>query len=166
MKELELTRTPQDRRLYTLEGVGTIRLAGMFSKNATAQTAVDTWRITCRGFWKPIIEATDAAGVIVGEYMPRDIRRGGTLRWADRELTLGPISALRERYALREQARDLAVLDGKSWGKRPVKLTLPDPDAIAPDLLLFAAFIVHRLAVNADSAAAGSTAAISASTSS
>ena len=161
MKELQLTRTPHDRRLYTLAGVGTIRLEGMLSKNATAQTDLDTWRITRRGLWKPIFEATDAAGTIVGEYMPRDIRRGGALRWADRELTLRPVSALRERYALRDHNHDLAVLDGKSWGKRPIKITLPEPDAIEPGLLLFAAVVVHRLAVNADSSAAGSTAAIS-----
>ena len=109
--------------------------------------------------------AIDAAGVIVGEYIPRDIRRGGTLRWADREFTLCPASALRERYALRERDRDLAVLDGRSWGKRPVKVILHESTQIEPGLLLFAAFIVHRLAATADSSAAGSTAAVTSSTS-
>ena len=49
MKELELTRTAHDRRLYTLEGVGTIRLEGMFSNSATAHAGDETWRITRRG---------------------------------------------------------------------------------------------------------------------
>lgn len=163
MTELELTRTPHDRRLYTLAGAGTIRLEGLFSNGATAQAGNDTWRLTRRGLWHPIIEATDEAGAVVGEFIPRDIRRGGTLTWAGRELQLRPVSALRERYALRDQATDLAILDGKSWGKRPVKITLPDPAALEPGLLLFAAFIVHRLAANADSSAAGATAAVSAS---
>ena len=161
MTELELTRTPHDRRLYTLEGVGTIRLEGLFSNSATAHAGGDTWCIARRGLWHPIIEATDVAGVVVGSFIPRDIRRGGTLRWAGHDLRLRPVSALRERYALREGETDLAVLDGKSWGKRPIKITLPEPDAIEPGLLLFAAVVVHRLAVNADSSAAGSTAAIS-----
>ena len=162
MTEIELIRSPHDRRLYTLEGVGTIRLEGLLSNSATAQADAHTWRITRRGIWHPSTEATDEAGAIVGEYMPRDIRRGGTLRWAGRELQLRPVSALRERYAVRERDTDLAVLDGKSWGKRPVKITLLDPDGVESGLLLFAAFAVHRLAANADSSAAGATAAVSA----
>lgn len=31
MTELELTRTPDDRRLYSLDGIGTVRLEGLFS---------------------------------------------------------------------------------------------------------------------------------------
>jgi hypothetical protein len=108
-----------------------------------------------------VIQATDHDRAIVGEFRPRDIRRGGTLRWAGHDLQLRPVSALRERYALRERGRDLAVLDGKSWGKRPVKITLPGPDAIEPGLLLFAAFVVQRLAANADSSAPGAAAAVS-----
>ena len=163
MTELELTRTPNDRRLYALAGVGTIRLEGMFSSGATAQAGDETWRITRRGIWHQIIEATDAAGLVVGEFRPRDIRRGGTLRWGGLELALRPVSALRERYALRHWERDLAQFDGKSWGKRPVRITLADLNSVEPGLLLFAAFVVHRLAVNADSTAAASTAAVSSS---
>lgn len=67
---------------------------------------------------------------------------------------------LRERYALSHGEHDLAELDGKSSGKRPV-ITLPDLDSVEPGLLLFAAFVVHRLAGDSDSTAAASTAAIS-----
>jgi hypothetical protein len=165
MTELELTRTPHDRRLYSLGDVGTIRLEGLFSNDATARADNDTWRLTRRGLWQRVIHATDHVGAIVGEFRPRDIRRGGTLRWAGRELQLRPVSALRERYALHERGRDLAVLDGKSWGKRPVKITLLDSDAVEPGLLLFATFVVHRLAAKADSSVAGTTAAVSASSS-
>ena len=38
MIELELTRTEEDHRRYLLEGVGTLRLEGLFSRNATAET--------------------------------------------------------------------------------------------------------------------------------
>ena len=165
MIELELTRTSPDRRLYSLAGIGTVRLEGLFSNSATAEAGGHTSRFTRRGFWQREIEATDSAGAVVGEFVPRDIRRGGALRWSDRELTLRPVSSLRERYALSEGDRELVVLDGKGWGKRPVKITLAEPDAVPPGLLLFAAFVVHRLAVNASGSSAGSTAAVTSSTS-
>ncbi len=164
MTELELTRAPNDRRLYSLEGIGTVRLDGLFSNSANAEAAGSSWRINRRGFWQREIEATDAAGAVAGEFVPRDIRRGGRLCWGDHELTLRPVSPLRERYALSEDNRALVLLDGKGWGGRPVKITLTESDAIEPGLLLFAAFVVHRLAVNS-SASAGSTAAISSSSS-
>jgi len=53
------------------------------------------------------------------------------------------------------------VLDGKGWGKRPVKLAVHDPDAVDPGLLLFATFVVRGLAE--DSAAASDSAAAAAS---
>ena len=159
MTELELTRVPHDRRLYSLAGVGTVRLTGLLSHAAGAQADEQQWRIARRGVWRGGLEARDAAGTVVGEFDPRDIRRGGTLRWEGRELTLRPTSALRERYALRDGERELARLDGKGWGRRPVLITLLESDAIDPGLLLFAAFVVHRLAVNASGTASATSAA-------
>lgn len=164
MTEHELTRTRGDRRLYALEGIGTLRLDGMFARSATAEAGGDTWRFTRRGLWQRVMQATDAAGTVVAEFLPRDIRRGGTLRWGRRELTLQPVSPLRERYILSQGDRDLVLIDGKSWGRRPVKVTLPDPDAIEPGLLLFATFVVRQLAVNAaNNSSAGATATMSGS---
>ena len=93
MAELELTRAPNDRRLYALEGVGT--------------------------------------------------------------LALRPASAWRESYALADGDRELAILAGKSWGRRPVKVSVDDLDVLEPGLLLFATFVVRGLAEDAGSAAAG-----------
>lgn len=50
MTELELTRTPDDRRLYSLDGIGTVRLEGLFSNSATAEAAERGWRFARRGF--------------------------------------------------------------------------------------------------------------------
>jgi hypothetical protein len=163
--ELELTRTRGDRRLYSLDGIGTVRLEGLFSRRGSAEADGRSWRFTRRGFWQRVMEARDEAGTVVGEFVPRDIRRGGTIRWGGRELTLHPVSVLRERYALEEAGRDLVLLDGKGWGRRPVRITLAEPDAIEPGLLLFTAFVVHQLAVDASGSSAGSTAAISSSSS-
>lgn len=165
MTELELTRVPTDRRLYSLEGIGTVRLGGLFASSGTGEADGSRWRFASRGFWGRAMEATDAAGVVVGEFEPRNIRRGGALRWGDGELTVHPVSALRERYVLSEGDRDLVLLDGKGWGRRPVKITLADPSEIEPGLLLFAAFVVHRLAVNASSAAGGGSVAATGATS-
>lgn len=159
MTELELTRAQDDRRVYRLDGIGTVRVDGWFGRGASAEANGRSWQFSRRGFWQRAMEATDVAGTVVGEFVPREIRRGGALRWGNRELTVQPVSVLRERYVLGEDGRDLVLLDGKGWGRRPVKITLADPAAIDPGLLLFAAFVVNQLAVNASSSAGGATAA-------
>jgi hypothetical protein len=92
MGELELTRTPGERRLYALTDVGTVRLKGWASRAARAD----------------------------GDH-------------------------------------ELAVFEGRGWGGRPVKITVDDPRALDPGLLLFAAFVVRGLGEDA-SAAVGATA--------
>jgi hypothetical protein len=162
MPELELTRTPGDRKLYTLDGVGTLRLKGWTARTATATTGADgrDWELARRGVFKAMVYATDAAGGPAGEFEPRTIRRGGTLRWGDRTFQLRPASAWRERYALADGERERALFDGKGWGRRPVKIVLDDPGAVSPELLLFCAYVVRGLAEDASSgAAAGGTAA-------
>jgi hypothetical protein len=146
MVDLELTRAPGDRRLYQLEGVGSLRLQGFLSRTAIAEANERSWRLASSGLWGRRIEATDAAGAVAGVFEPRSIRRGGDLRWDGRELALRPASSWRERYALADDDRELALLDGKGWGRRPVKISVDDPDAVDAGLLLFAAFIVRRLA--------------------
>ena len=152
--ELELTRTDHDRRLYALESVGTVRLSGFGSRTGTAEAGGMSWRIGRRGLWRRDIVADDDSGNKVGAFEPRSLRRGGALRWAGRELTLRPSSAWRERYALADGEKELAVLDGKSWGRRPVKITIDDAQSLEPGLLLFAAFVVKGLAADAGATAA------------
>jgi hypothetical protein len=153
MPELELTRTPGDRRAYALGALGTVRLGGLWSRGGEAEAGGRTWRFDRQGFGRRTIAATDAAGSPVGEFVPRGVRRGGTLRWHDAEYAIRPASAWRERYALADGDRELALLDGKGWGKRPVRVTIDDAGALDPGLLLFAAFVVNGLAQDASSAA-------------
>jgi hypothetical protein len=163
--ELELTRTREDRKVYALEGVGTLRLKGWFGRGATAQAGDRTWEIARHGVFTPATEATDETGTVVATFRGRGLRRGGTLAWEDRELTLRPASAWRERYALADGERELAVFDGKGWGKRPVSVRVEDPASIDPGLLLFTAFVVRGLAEDASSAAGAVAATSVASTS-
>jgi hypothetical protein len=141
-----------------------LRPLGLFSRSATVEANGDTWQVGRRGFWQRLVEASDATGATVGQFEPNSLRRGGRLRWDGRELTLRPASAWRQRYALAEGDRELAILDGKSWGWRPVKVSVDDLGAIDAGLLLFAAFVVRGLAEDAGSAAgAGASTSVSSS---
>jgi hypothetical protein len=166
MPDLQLARNPDDRRQYDLDGVGSIRVGGLFSRAATATEAGGaSWTFDRPSLWRRTIEASDAAGAVVGSFDPRSIRRGGALTWRGRDFELRPASAWKERYALADGDRELALLDGKGWGKRPVKVTIDDPSAVDPGLLLFAVFVVRRLAEDAATvASSGSSAAATGST--
>jgi hypothetical protein len=158
MPELELTRTKDDRRLYSLEGVGTLHLQGLLTSAADASAGGTSWRFVRRGFWRRAVVATNAAGAPAGEFEPNTLRRGGSLRWKGRRLALRPAAIFRERYALVDGDEELAVIEGKAWGRRPVRITVPDGTTPEPGLLLFAAFVVRGLADDA-SGAAGAAAA-------
>jgi hypothetical protein len=132
--------------MYALEGVGTLRLQGLSSRGATAEAGTLRWQIARRGVLHPVTEAVDAAGEVVGEFSGRALRRGGALRWADRDLALRPDSVWRQRYVLVDGDRQLASIEGQGWGKRPVTVIVDDPASVDPGLLMFAVFIVRALA--------------------
>ena len=102
-----------------------------------------------------MIEATDP-----GRHRGRRVR--GPLAQARRHAALGrststcssPTAAGRERYALLDGERRSPSLEGKGWGKRPVRVDVDDDAEIDPGLLLFAAFVVRALAEDATAAAA------------
>ena len=74
MADIELKRSAGDRRLYDLDGVGTLRLIGLASRSATAEAGGTRWRIGRRRFWRRVIQATDGTGAAVGEFEPRGLR--------------------------------------------------------------------------------------------
>src|SRR3954447_17423069 len=141
MIDLELIRTPDERDRYALEGVGTLHLQGIFSRQATAEAAGQRWQIARRGFWRQL-QATDAAGVVVGTF-DRRLRGGGILCWHGRELSLRRASMWRERSARADGEREIALLDARRWGPRPLTITVQDHTAVDAGLLLFSAFVVR-----------------------
>ena len=157
MTEYALTRSSADRRRYELAGFGTLRLGGWASRWATAEAGEQRWGFARRGIFRSVIQATDPAGTVVGAFEGRSLKRGGALRWDEHEYVLTPDSMWKERYALLEGDRRLAMLEGKGWGKRPVRVDVDDV-TIDPGLLLFAAFVVRALAEDASSAAGGAAA--------
>ena len=158
MNELELARSAADRRLYVLEGVGTLRFDGPGSRRAEAEAGAERWRFA-RPTFRQAIAATEAGGGDVGDFAPRALRGGGALRWRGYEYALRATGFTRQRYELVDGTRTLAVIDPKGWGKRPVKLLVGELDAVEPGLLLFAAFVAHLLAGDSAAAAAGGSSA-------
>ncbi|MDP1848606.1 MAG: hypothetical protein Q8K79_12505 [Solirubrobacteraceae bacterium] len=152
MTEYALTRSSGDRRRYELAGFGTLRLGGWASRWATAEAGDQRWGFARRGIFRSVIQATDPAGSVVGRFQGRSLKRGGVLNWNGHEYVLKPDSMWRERYALLDGDRRLALLEGKGWGKRPVRVDVDDT-TIDAGLLLFAAFVVRALAEDASSAA-------------
>jgi hypothetical protein len=150
MADLELTRTRRDRDLYELEGVGTLRLEGVLSTRATAEADGMQWRIGRRGFWRQL-QATDAAGTAVGVF-DRRLIGASAVYWRGRRYTLHRASVARNRYALAEGDREVALLDAAGWGRRPVTVRLDHAVALDPGLLLFAALVVLTLAKDATAA--------------
>lgn len=161
MAELELTRAEDDRRLYALGGVGTLRRRGRFWSAVTGEADGARWQFVRRGVWRRRGTATDVTGAVVGEFEPaRGLRRGGTVRWAGRELALRPRSSWgTQRYALADGDREVAVFDGKPSDRRPARVTLDDPAAVEPGLLLFATFLVRGLTLDTWGAVAAGTSA-------
>jgi hypothetical protein len=151
--DLELTRDVADRRRFALDGIGALRLEGFARRRATIEARGRTWQAAPAGFWKRGVVATDAAGATVAEFEPRRVRSGGTLRVGARELEIAPASRWKQRYALKDGERELALLEAKGWGKRPVRVTVDDPAAVDPHVLLFAAFLTRRMAEDASAAA-------------
>lgn len=151
MAELELTREPGDRRLYTLGGVGTLRLLGWAARRAEAVAGGSRWLFTPSGLFGRRVIATDEGGGSVGEFQRHGVRRGGSLHWSGEQYDLRPASAWRERYALCDGDSELAVFDARSWGRRPVRLTVHTE--LDHGLVLFTAFVTRRLAAEADAAA-------------
>jgi hypothetical protein len=149
----QLMPVPGERRLYRLEGVGTLRLSGWGSHAATAEAHGLSWEITHRGRWHPVTQAVDAAGVVVGEFRGRTLQGGGVLRWFDLDIVVRPQVLRPERYVLIEDERTFATVEGRGWGRRPVWVAVDEDVVIHPGLLLFAVFVVGTLAQEADAAA-------------
>lgn len=154
MAELELIRILGERRLYALEGVGTLRITRWTWRAATVEVDPLSWQIARRGIFRPVIQAVAASGAVVGTFKGDTLRGGGTLQWANRSLTLRRDSLWRQRYAIVDGDRQLVVFKGKGWGKHPVKVSVDDLAAIDPGALLFAVFVVLALARDALSAIA------------
>ena len=159
--QLELRRLPHERNTYQLGDVGTVRRSGFGWRSALGQAREQRWTFTASGVWKVRAQAIDHTGIVVGEYLPRVLRGGGTMRWYGRELALRPTSSWRQRYALNDHGRDIVTVDARTGGRRPVAMTVLDRERADPGLLLFTAVLAVWIASEAASTAAAGVAATS-----
>ena len=163
MAELELTRTPGDRRLYDLPGVGTLRLPGLFARVATAEADASRWQLRKRGLLGRAVDATDLTGSQGGGSSPTAFAEAASCAGTAGSSPCGR-QGWRERYALADGDAELATVESKGWGRRPVKVVVEDDATLEAGLLLFAVYVVRGLGEEASSAAAtGATAATSGS---
>jgi hypothetical protein len=165
-RRLELTRSRHDRFHYDLESVGSIRReGGAFSTTMVAESTGHQWRFEAHGVLRRTFTATNTTGTVIGRFVPRSVRRGGQMDWRAGHYMLQPVSPLRERYVLNDGYVDVMVIEGRSWGRRPVAVEVQQVGGIDAGLILFTAFVVHRLAMAASSAAGSSGAAVAATAS-
>jgi len=161
--ELELVRAKGDRRLYSLADLGTIRLVGLWGRNAIAQAAGETWSFE-RGVWTRTIRARDSSDNVVGEFRGRLLSSGGTLGWRTNEFTVRKASLWRERYALVSGESELALFDVRAWGRTPVFVRVAGGAQVEAGLLLFTAFVVRAAAEDNSTSAGGAVTASTAAT--
>jgi hypothetical protein len=131
--------------LYVADKIGTLCVAGWTCRTATAQAGGRIWQITRRGIWPVSIQATDAAGDVIGEFSGGRLDQSMTLRWSNRELVLWSNGPSDHRYVLIDGDRALTTIDGDHLSKRSPTISITDAGDTDPGLLLFAVYVVHAV---------------------
>jgi len=161
MPELRLTRSPEDRKLFVLAGVGTIRNGSWFKRSAElcGETG-DSWQVDRKGFRaRPVF--TDGVGGEPARFEAYGtFKRGGRLAIAGGAMyELKPSSHFKERYTLAAEGRELVTLEAGGWSaKRPVTVELGGDTEIDDLVLLAACWLVQQYAQDSRAAAAGAAA--------
>lgn len=101
MPELELTRSPDDRKRFVLEGVGELRKDGWMKQSSTL-TAADgrIWTADRKGLRQRVVIADQAGGEPARFEAAGTFKRGGRLTVGEEVYELGASSRWKERYAL------------------------------------------------------------------
>ena len=161
MSEIELLRSPSERRRYILGDLGSLRLNGWFMRSATVETRERSFTVEKTRSLTTAVAASDSHREL-GAFQGRTLRAGGRLRWLEDDYVLRHEKLFGESYALMRGDDRLALVTARGWWgwgvKRP--LTMEVWDATDAGLLLFVAFVVRSLAnQRAADASAASTAA-------
>jgi hypothetical protein len=143
MARLALTRSPEDRKLYVLPGVGELRVARWPGKAVEATAGGRTYTFAPRGQEHRVPTATDAFGAEVGHQ-----HGSWSLIWRSAKWDLDFMPDISGSYALRRRGeeREVAYLALTGWGKRPVPIVLDDDARLDPGLVLFAMYLMNRFA--------------------
>jgi hypothetical protein len=144
MGDLVLSRSVEDRRRFDLEGVGSLRRVGLFSRTTllfpsggeplTAQS-----RVGLSGG----AEALAPGGEVVGEFTSQALLgHGGEIAWRGRWLDLRSGTVLISRYVLRDGDTTLLEVQARGWGESPADVTI-GAEPVDPGLVLFVLWLTQ-----------------------
>jgi hypothetical protein len=154
MRELQLIRSPDDKRRLDLHGVGSVRFENTWGTKLclSAPGHVD-WRIAGRAR-RGATTATDATGAVVATLVGRRVEHGH--RALDVTTPHQGIFERRPPFVLVEGDREMARVAPQVWSEKPVDVTLMDEEFAAeqPQLLLFALWVACRIAASRQAGAA------------
>ncbi|HMJ96183.1 MAG TPA: hypothetical protein VK486_10035 [Thermoleophilaceae bacterium] len=144
MRELQLTRSPDDKRRLDLPGVGSLRFENLWgTKLRLSAPGHGEWRVvrSRRG-----VTVSDADGTTVAAFAGKGVEHGDVAI----EVTT-PHQGLLERrppFVLLEGDRELARMAPSVWSEKPTAVTLFDEDFAArhPLLLLLALYRAQLVA--------------------
>lgn len=152
---LTFTRSPDDRKEYRYDGIGSCRrVGGMFSRTVTASTYDGrAWTFRSAGMFTSAREAVDATGQVIGSFRRRVwYSYTGTLTWLGREYELASKSSWRNRFELVDQGRTVLTLTVKPWRRESAVAATDDP-GLDHGLLLFATWVSVDISVQRAAAA-------------
>ena len=147
MREVQLTRSGEDRRRYEIDGTGWLRTVGLFRFRAEAGTDRGTgWAFRPRGWASSRVEVLDAlSNLPVAEYRRTGkLSYDGTISWRSRSYDVRRTSTWHQRFALFLGEEQVLELEVKSVWKRPVVLRIAPALESEPGLVLFACWLCQR----------------------
>ncbi|MBC2931837.1 hypothetical protein [Nocardioides sp. zg-1228] len=142
--ELVLTRSDGDRRRHDLDGVGTIRRGGWWSRSCEL-VPVEGPPLTAapQGRMGRAAVATDTAGVTVGRFAQKGLlTHGGELVWRDRPLRVRSEALVTTRYSVSDGDTALLEVRATGRGRTPARVSLHH-ERVDPGLVLFSLWLVQ-----------------------
>ncbi len=128
---------------YAADGLGSWKQRNWLSHDAEASLEGGRSLVLQRGNWGRVFRASDAGGLVIGEFDKKQwMREGGPVRWDGVDYEFATKSGWKGTFALSRYGEELAEF--KVTGlKQDVVITMADGVSIRPPaaLLLFASWI-------------------------
>jgi hypothetical protein len=149
VRDLQLVRSPDDKRRLDLAGVGSVRFENMWgTKLVIVAPGSGEWRIDGRGPFRRASVVTDAGQDVIASFAPGRIEYGGRVVEATT-----PHQGMLERrppFQIVEGGRAIARVTPRVWDEKPLDLTVLDEEFVASDPLLFllALYVANLISVS------------------
>jgi hypothetical protein len=155
VRELQLVRSPDDKRRLDLPGVGHVRFESRWgNKLVLAAPDRGEWRVAGRLMFRSETTATDAAGTTVARIV------GNGVEYGDRAIHVTtPHQGLLEHrppFLIVENERELARVASQLWSEKPLDVTILDEEFVESDPLLFLLALYTAQLIAASRSAAAS----------